>query len=83
MTVRVSVTLPGARAAPGAEPPPTGRTSRPVRFGEEPEPAAVIRGAVDEVTGPAVCELPEATLLVRPGWCGRADAEGTVVLERR
>jgi N-methylhydantoinase A len=34
------------------------------------------------VEGPAVVPLPEATLLVPQGWSGRADATGTIVLER-
>ncbi|HSD77332.1 MAG TPA: hydantoinase/oxoprolinase family protein, partial [Solirubrobacteraceae bacterium] len=40
-------------------------------------------GAVPEaVRGPAVVALPEATLLVPPGWAGRPDTTGTLVLER-
>jgi N-methylhydantoinase A/oxoprolinase/acetone carboxylase beta subunit len=38
--------------------------------------------AVEEVRGPAVLHLPEATLVVPEGWAGRSDATGTVVLER-
>ncbi|HEX4838784.1 MAG TPA: hydantoinase/oxoprolinase family protein, partial [Solirubrobacteraceae bacterium] len=34
------------------------------------------------VQGPALCALPEATLLVPPGWGGCVDEWGTVVLER-
>ncbi len=34
------------------------------------------------VQGPAVCAFPEATLVVPPGWGGRTDASGTLVLER-
>jgi hypothetical protein len=29
-----------------------------------------------------VCELPEATLVVAPGWTGDVDATGAVKLER-
>jgi N-methylhydantoinase A len=32
--------------------------------------------------GPALWELPEATLLVRPGWSGRVDEHGTIDLRR-
>jgi len=39
-------------------------------------------GPPAEVEGPAICELPEATLVVPPGWAGRSDADGTIVLER-
>ena len=38
-------------------------------------------GAGSAVEGPAVVELPEATCLVRPGWSGRVDGVGTLVLE--
>jgi N-methylhydantoinase A len=44
-----------------------------------------VRGVPDpgtELTGPAVVELPEATVLVPPGWSGRIDATATIVLER-
>ncbi|HKA68855.1 MAG TPA: hydantoinase/oxoprolinase family protein [Actinomycetes bacterium] len=38
-------------------------------------------GAGSEVVGPAVVEFSEATCLVRPGWHGRVDPIGTLVLE--
>jgi N-methylhydantoinase A len=34
------------------------------------------------VRGPALCAMPESTLLVPPGWSGTVDEHGTVVLER-
>ena len=39
-------------------------------------------GAGSEVDGPAIVEFAEATCLVRPGWHGRVDDAGTLVLER-
>jgi N-methylhydantoinase A/oxoprolinase/acetone carboxylase beta subunit len=36
----------------------------------------------DELIGPTVVALPEATLIVPEGWHGQTDATGTVVLER-
>jgi N-methylhydantoinase A len=39
-------------------------------------------GAGARVEGPALCAMPESTLLVPPGWSGDVDANGTVVLER-
>jgi N-methylhydantoinase A/oxoprolinase/acetone carboxylase beta subunit/N-methylhydantoinase B/oxoprolinase/acetone carboxylase alpha subunit len=36
----------------------------------------------DEIVGPRVVALPEATLVVPEGWHGQTDATGTVVLER-
>jgi N-methylhydantoinase A len=41
------------------------------------EPAAGTR-----VHGPALCAMPESTLLVPPGWAGTVDDLGTTVLER-
>jgi N-methylhydantoinase A len=35
------------------------------------------------VRGPALCALPESTLLVPPDWGGTVDEQGTIVLERR
>ena len=39
-------------------------------------------GAGSEVDGPAIVEFAEATCLVRPGWHGKVDDAGTLVLER-
>lgn len=87
VTVRAAVALPGGELPPPAEAvapvatPPGG--TRPVVFAGRRLEAAVHRGAPGEVRGPAVCELPEATVLVPPGWSGGADGDGTLVLERR
>ena len=61
------------------------RTRRPVVFGGETHDAEILRGepAVGErIAGPAICELPEATLALPPGWSGAVDDAGTIVLER-
>ena len=42
----------------------------------EPEPGT-------ELEGPALVELPEATLAVPPGWAGEVLASGTIRLEQR
>ena len=39
-------------------------------------------GAGSEVDGPAIVDFPEATCVVRPGWRGRVDEVGTLVLEQ-
>jgi N-methylhydantoinase A len=39
-------------------------------------------GAGAEVAGPALVEFPEATCVVAPGWAGRVDEAGSLVLER-
>jgi N-methylhydantoinase A len=38
--------------------------------------------AGSEAVGPAIVEFREATCLVRPGWRGRVDPIGTLVLDR-
>ena len=61
------------------------RGRREAIFNGERMAAAVIRGelaAGEEVGGPAICELPESTVVVPPGWTGRVRDEGTLVLER-
>jgi N-methylhydantoinase A len=39
-------------------------------------------GRGSEVEGPAVVEFAEATCVVRPGWRGRIDEAGTLILEK-
>ncbi len=59
--------------------------TRPVVFDGVPLAAAVHRGEPTpgaDLDGPAVWALPEATLLVPPGWTGRVDAHGTIHLRR-
>jgi N-methylhydantoinase A len=46
----------------------------------------VVRGspaAGTEITGPAVVELPESTLLVPSGWAGEVDDTGTIHVRRQ
>jgi N-methylhydantoinase A len=62
------------------------RTRRDVVFDREHHDAEILRGEPapgERIAGPAVCELPEATLVVPPGWSGSVDAAGTIVLEPR
>ena len=40
-------------------------------------------GEGSQVEGPAVVEFRESTCVVRPGWSGRVDGVGTLVLEKR
>jgi N-methylhydantoinase A len=84
VNVRVSVWGPAPRLRPqadsGAEPE---RSSAPIVFGGEALQASVLRGELapgTDVRGPALCALPEATLLVPPGWRGFVDEHGTRVL---
>ena len=82
VTIRARVALRGGELAA----PPTGERAEPrtrtARFGGEELETTVLRGAFHEISGPAVCELREATLVVPPGWSGAADGDGTIVLER-
>jgi len=86
VNVRVAALAGGARpeltSAAGAR---VVRGSRPVRFGAERLQTAVVTGepaAGELLEGPAVCELPEATVVIPPGWRGEVGRDGTLVLER-
>jgi len=84
VTLRATATTPGpdidpdavGQAAEGAE-----RTRRDTLYGDtevihgEPEPG-------ERIEGPAVIELPEATLAVPPGWSGEVLASGTIRIEK-
>ncbi|TML27129.1 MAG: hydantoinase/oxoprolinase family protein [Actinobacteria bacterium] len=88
VTVRVTATAPGpdvelARPPGAGESEPAG--SRAAVFGGAEVETAVWRGTPApgaELTGPAVCELPESTLVVDPGWRGTVDATGAIALRR-
>lgn len=78
-----------ALVVPGPEPRPRAaaaghleESTRPVRFGEEWVETPVLRGepaAGVEAAGPVVFELPEATLVLPPGWQASIDEHGTIV----
>jgi N-methylhydantoinase A len=85
------VTVRATRRAPGPEVALRGgaaaveESQRTVVFAGEEHRAAVLRGEPGpgtRVAGPAVIELPEATVAVPPGWRGAWDGEGTLMLER-
>jgi N-methylhydantoinase A len=93
VTVRVTAHAPGpevsleraAREAAGSGAPSRPADARPAVFAGREAEAAVWRGALapgTELEGPAVCELPESTLVVAPGWRGSVGATGAVELER-
>jgi len=86
VTIRATARVPGpeldlaAGDAAGAQ-----RTRRTVVFAGEEHDAEIVRGEPapgERIAGPAVCELPEATFAVPPGWSGAIDQAGTIVLER-
>jgi N-methylhydantoinase A len=80
--IRLAMVAPGPplrpSAATGAG---LGRASRPVHFGGEWIETPVLRGeppAGTEAEGPVVFELPEATLVLPPGWRASVDDAGTI-----
>jgi N-methylhydantoinase A len=78
----------------GAAPPlrPLARAAGPERatratifFEGRPRQASVLHGELEpgrKLQGPVLCALPEASLLIPPGWAGEVDAHGTCRLER-
>ena len=86
VTIRATASVAGPRldlaagALAGSE-----RSRRAVVFGGEEHDAEILRGEPapgERIAGPAICELPEATLAIPPGWRGSVDDAGTIVLER-
>ncbi|MEA2219568.1 MAG: N-methylhydantoinase, partial [Solirubrobacteraceae bacterium] len=87
VTIRATASVAGPRLdlAAGGERAACARTRRAVVFHGERHDAEILRGepAIGErIAGPAICELPEATLTVPPGWAGTVDDAGTIVLQR-
>ncbi len=86
VTVRVTAALPGPEIDPdaaGAEGRGAERSTRRAIFGGRELEAAVLRGEPapgDRIEGPAIVELPEATLVVPPGWAGETETAGTIRL---
>ena len=86
VNVRLALTLPAAEPRPRAA--AEGRLERDrrrARFGAEWLEADVLRGepaAGSEAEGPCVFELPEATLVLPPGWTAETDEHGSVIAER-
>jgi N-methylhydantoinase A len=61
------------------------RHSARVVFAAATLDAGVLRGELapgTRVRGPALCALPESTMLVAPGWSGAVDEHGTLRLQR-
>jgi N-methylhydantoinase A len=87
VTIRVTATTPAidVALADGARGDELERMRRPAVLGGAEVELEVLRGAPPpglEVQGPAVLELPEATLLVPQAWSGEVGRTGTVRLER-
>ncbi len=85
VTVRVSASIPGAEVTLGEQlhAADERRGRRPATLGGVQVELDVLRGAPPpgtEISGPAVVELAESTLLVPPGWVGETDPHGTIAL---
>jgi N-methylhydantoinase A len=81
VTVRVAVALPGAEPKPAEPSEAEERGTREVRFGDDAHEAKVFGQGEAEADGPAIFELPGATLVVSPGWHAKAGPDA-VVLEK-
>ena len=83
VNVRLALLVTGPDARPSA--PRSGeleRSQRRARFDEEWVETDVLRGEPaegEEIEGPCILELPEATLVLPPGWTAVADEFGTVL----
>jgi N-methylhydantoinase A len=88
VTLRVTASEPGPEidaTAAGASGRGAEQSARRAWFDGEEHDATVLAGEPEPGTaieGPAICELPESTLAVPPGWAGRVEPSGTIRLER-
>ncbi len=86
VNIRLALTVPAPAPEPRAA--PEGRlaeATREARFGGRWLEARVLRGeppSGQTAEGPCVLELPEATLVLPPGWRATVDAHGTIVAGR-
>jgi N-methylhydantoinase A len=82
VTVRVAVAEPGAEPALADPPQPGDAGAREAIFDGQRISTRVVRGIPREIEGPAIAELPGATLVLPPAWRARHAAAGTLVMER-
>jgi N-methylhydantoinase A len=84
--IRLALVVPSPRPSPRAAPAGTlAEGVREARFGGEWVDARVLRGeppAGTSTEGPCVLELPEATLVLPPGWRASVDDHGTITAVR-
>jgi N-methylhydantoinase A len=82
--IRLALVAPGPEPRPAASEDRVAESTRRVHFGEEWVETRVLRGepaAGTRAEGPVVFELPEATLVLPPGWSAEVDAHGTILAE--
>jgi N-methylhydantoinase A len=86
VNIRLAMVVPGPNPRPAAASGPGPREARrPARFAGEWHETTVLRGEPPAglgAVGPAIFELPEATLVLPPGWEARVDDAGTIVAHR-
>ncbi len=86
VNVRLAVVQPGPEPRPvAADEGELERDTRRARFGGEWVEAEVLRGeppAGTSAAGPCVFELPEATLVLPPGWHAEVDDAGTIAARK-
>ena len=87
VTVRLAMIVPGPDPEPeAAAAGELDRGTRRARFGSDWADSDVLRGeppAGLEAEGPCIFELPEATLVLPPGWAASVDASGTIAARRQ
>ena len=82
--IRLALVVPGPAAAPARRPAGRARARAPRRSastasGSRRRSCAASPPAGTEAEGPVVFELPEATLVLPPGWRAEVDERGTIV----
>jgi N-methylhydantoinase A len=82
VTVRVAVAEPGAQPTLADPPGAADAGAREAIFDGERIGTRVVRGVPREIEGPAIAELPGATLVIPPGWRAEHVGAGTLVMER-
>jgi N-methylhydantoinase A len=88
VTLRATATEPGPDvdpAAAGAAAEGAQESTRTVRLDGGEHEAKVLTGEPEpgtRIEGPAIVELPEATLAVPPGWAGEVLESGTIKIEK-
>ncbi|HWH12342.1 MAG TPA: hydantoinase/oxoprolinase family protein [Solirubrobacteraceae bacterium] len=85
VTVRVSAFGPAPAAVLRAATGTLDRRTCEVRFDGDPVDTELLVSeppAGAAIDGPAICAMPETTLLVAPGWSGRVRGDGTIDLRR-
>ncbi|MBS1678700.1 MAG: hydantoinase/oxoprolinase family protein [Actinobacteria bacterium] len=84
--IRLALVIDGPKPRPAAAADGSiEESTRKVRFAEEWIDTPVLRGeppAGRTATGPVIFELPEATLVLPPGWNAEVDPHGTIVATR-